>query len=239
MTEMMNQVHPGVNSRFSPEAILIFRKIARGGGGISESPTWDRNEPTGSSGPLGSPHQVRGRMPCHHGTHLPSVLGSSERTTDVIQIAPARGRAVHPMAAASGRPGPTGPPAGYCHPVPAVGVSLSGYSIKLARVLPMAESLQESAPAPVAEIARLQVVSAAPHAYQPDDAHVRLPLRLRGIRSGTVFLSPETLLSCIARNSRRTIQKRHSARHEVMAGVSDFRPSISRNVRPCLVPGTE
>jgi hypothetical protein len=47
------------------------------------------------------------------------------------------------------------------------------------------------------------------------------------------------LLSCIARNSRRTIQKRHSARHEVMAGVSDFRPSISRNVRPCLVPGTE
>ena len=235
----MNQVHPGVNSRFSPEAILIFRKIARGGGGISESPTWDRNEPTGSSGPLGSPHQVRGRMPCHHGTHLPSVLGSSERTTDVIQIAPARGRAVHPMAAASGRPGPTGPPAGYCHPVPAVGVSLSGYSIKLARVLPMAESLQESAPAPVAEIARLQVVSAAPHAYQPDDAHVRLPLRLRGIRSGTVFLSPETLLSCIARNSRRTIQKRHSARHEVMAGVSDFRPSISRNVRPCLVPGTE
>ena len=106
-------------------------------------------------------------------------------------------------------------------------------------VLPMAESLQESAPAPVAEIARLQVVSAAPHAYQPDDAHVRLPLTLRGIRSGTVFLSPETLLSCIARNSRRTIQKRHSARHEVMAGVSDFRPSISRNVRPCLVPGTE
>ena len=206
VTEMMNQVHPGVNSRFSPEAILIFRKIARGGGGISESPTWDRNEPTGSSGPLGSPHQVRGRMPCHHGTHLPSVLGSSERTTDVIQIAPARGRAVHPMAAASGRPGPTGPPAGYCHPVPAVGVSLSGYSIKLARVLPMAESLQESAPAPVAEIARLQVVSAAPHAYQPDDAHVRLPLTLRGIRSGTVFLSPETLLSCIARNSRRTIK---------------------------------
>ena len=134
VTEMMNQVHPGVKLRFSPEAILIFRKIARGGGGISESPTWDRNEPTGSSGPLGSPHQVRGRMPCHHGTHLPSVLGSSERTTDVIQIAPARGRAVHPMAAASGRPGPTGPPAGYCHPVPAVGVSLSGYSIKLARV---------------------------------------------------------------------------------------------------------
>ena len=235
----MNQVHPGVNSRFSPEAILIFRKIARGWGGISESPPWDRNEPTGSSGPLGSPHQVRGRMPCHHGTHLPSVLGSSERTTDVIQIAPARGRAVHPMAAASGRPGPTGPPAGYCHPVPAVGVSLmSGYSIKRLTV-PMAESLQESAPAPVAEIARLQVVSAAPHAYQPDDAHVRLPLRLRGIRSGTVFLSPETLLSCIARNSRRTIQKKHSARHEVMAGVSDFRPSISRNVRPCLVPGTE
>ena len=126
VTEMMNRVHPGVNSRFSPEAILIFRKIARGWGDISESPPWGRNEPAGSSGPLGSPHQVRGRMPCDHGTHLPRVSGSSELTTDVIQIAPARGRAVHPMAAASGRPGPTGPPGGYCHPVPAVGVSLVG-----------------------------------------------------------------------------------------------------------------
>jgi len=144
-------------------------------------------------------------MPCDHATHLPRVSGSSERTTDVIQIAPARGRAVHPMAAASGRPGPTGPPGGYCHPVPAVGVSLSGYSIKRLTVLPMAERL--SAPAPVANIARLQVVSAAPHAYQPDDAHVRLPLTLRGIRSGTVFFSPETLRSCIARNGRQTIQK--------------------------------
>ena len=155
-------VHPGVKSRFSPEAIRIFRKSARGWGGISESPPWDRNDPAGSSGPLGSPHQVRGRMPCDHGTHLPGVSGSSELTTDVIQIAPARGRAVHPMAAASGRPGPTGPPGGYCHPVPAVGVSLSGYSKKRLKVLPMAESLQESAPAPVAEIARLPFVPAAP-----------------------------------------------------------------------------
>ena len=195
VTEMMNRVHPGVNSRFSPEAILIFRKIARGWGGISESPPWGRNEPTGSSGPLGSPHQVRGRMPCDHGTHLPRVSGSSELTSDVIQIAPARGRAVHPMAAASGRPGPTGPPGGYCHPVPAVGVSLSGYSIKRLTVLPMAESLQESAPAPVAEIARLQVVSAAPHAYPPAGAYLRLALMLRGIRSGTLFLSPETFRS--------------------------------------------
>ena len=207
VTEMMNRVHPGVNSRFSPEAILIFRKIARGWGDISESPPWGRNEPAGSSGPLGSPHQVRGRMPCDHGKHLPGVSGSSELTSDVIQIAPARGRAVHPMAAASGRPGPTGPPGGYCHPVPAVGVSLSGYSIKRLTVLPMAESLQESAPAPVAEIARLQVVSAAPHAYPPAGAYVWLALTLRGIRSGTLFLSPETLRSCIARNSRQTIQK--------------------------------
>ncbi len=99
----------------------------------------------------------------------------------------------------------------------------------------MAERL--SAPAPVAEIARLQVVSAAPHAYQPDDAPVRLPLTLRGIRSGTVFLSPETLRSCIARNSRRTV-KPPGARHEVRAGASNVRPSISRNVRPCLVPDT-
>ena len=203
----MNRVHPGVNSRFSPEAILIFRKIARGWGDISESPPWGRNEPAGTSGPLGSPHQVRGRMPCDHGTHLPRVSGSSELTTDVIQIAPARERAVHPMAAASGRPGPTGPPGGYCHPVQAVGVSLSGYSIKRLTVLPMAESLQESAPAPVAEIARLQVVSAAPHAYPPAGAYVWLALTLRGIRSGTLFLSPETLRSCIARNSRQTIQK--------------------------------
>jgi hypothetical protein len=61
----------------------------------------------------------------------------------------------------------------------------------------------------VAEIARLQVVSAAPHAYPPDDAHVlRLTLTLRGIRSGTVSLSPETMRSCIARNSRRTIPKK-------------------------------
>ena len=74
-------------------------------------------------------------------------------------------------------------------------------------VLPMAESLQESAPAPVAEIARLQVVSAAPHAYPPAGAYVWLALTLRGIRSGTLFLSPETLRSCIARNSRQTIQK--------------------------------
>ena len=126
VTEMMNRVHPGVNSRFSPEAILIFRKIARGWGDISESPPWGRNEPAGSSAPLGSPHQVRGRMPCDHGTHLPRVSGSLELTTDVIQIAPAGERAVHPMAAASGRPEPTGPPGGYCHPVPAVGVSLVG-----------------------------------------------------------------------------------------------------------------
>ena len=205
----MTRVHPGVNSRFSPEAILIFRNIARGWGDISESPPRGRNEPTGSSGPLGSPHQVRGRMPCDHGKHLPGVSGSSELTSDVIQIAPARGRAVHPMVAASGRPGPTGPPGGYCHPVPAVGVSLSGYSIKRLTVLPMAESLQESAPAPVAEIARLQVVSAAAHAYPPGGARVWLPLTLRGIRSGTLFLSPETLRSCIARNSRQTLEKNH------------------------------
>ena len=198
VTEIMTRVHPGVNSRFSPEAILIFRNIARGWGDISESPPWGRNEPTGSSGPLGSPHQVRGRMPCDHGTHPPRVSGSSELTGDLIQIAPARGRAVYPMAAASGRPGPTGPPGGYCHPAPAVGVSLSGYSIKRLTVLPMAESLQESAPAPVAEIARLQVVSAAPHAYPPAGAYVWLALTLRGIRSGTLFLSPETLRSCIA-----------------------------------------
>ncbi len=102
-------------------------------------------------------------------------------------------------------------------------------------VLAMSERL--SAPAPVAEIARLQVVSAAPHAYQPDDARVRLPLTLRGIRSGTVFLSPETLRSCIARKSRRTI-KPPGARHELRAGASNVRPSISRNVRPCLVTDT-
>ena len=76
-------------------------------------------------------------------------------------------------------------------------LSLSGYSS-----LPMAERL--SAPAPVAKINRLQVVSAAPHAYQPDDAHVRLPLTLLGIRSGTVFprfFSPESLRSCRARTA--------------------------------------
>jgi hypothetical protein len=122
VTEMMNWVHPGVNSWFSPEAILIFRKIARGWGGILECPPWDRNEPTGHSGPLGRPHRVRGRMPWDRGTHLPRVWGSSELSNDVIQIAPARGRAAHPMAAASGRPRPTGPPGGYCQPVPAVGL---------------------------------------------------------------------------------------------------------------------
>ncbi len=133
-TEMMIPVHPRVNSRFSPEAILIFRKIARGWGGISESPPWVRNESTGTAGPLDSPQQVRGRMPCHgdhwHGTHLLRGSGSSEHTTDLIQIAPALGRAAHPMAAACCRPGPTGPPGGYCHPAPAVGVSLSGYYFK-------------------------------------------------------------------------------------------------------------
>jgi hypothetical protein len=208
-------VHPGVNSRFSPEATLIFRKNARGWGGISESPPWGRNEPTGSSGPLGSPHQVRARMPCDHGTHLPRVSGSSELTTDVIQIAPTPGRAVYPMAAASGRPGPTGPPGGYCHPVPAVGVSLSGYSIKLLTSTSNGRKSSRSAPAPVAEIARLQVVSAAPHAYPPAGTYVRLALTLHGIRSGTLFLAPETLRSCIARKSRQTIQKKpRSARGE-------------------------
>ena len=118
VTKMMNRVHLGVNSRFSPKAILIFRKIARGWGGILESPPWGRNEPTGHSGPLGRPHQVRGRMPCDHGTHRLRVSGSSEHSTDAIQIAPARGRAVHPMAAACCRPGPTGRPAGYCHTLP-------------------------------------------------------------------------------------------------------------------------
>ena len=63
-SEMMKRVHLGVKSRFSPKAILILRKIARGWGGILESPPWGRNEPTGHSGPLGRPHQVRGRMPC-------------------------------------------------------------------------------------------------------------------------------------------------------------------------------
>jgi hypothetical protein len=111
VTEMMNRVQPRVNSRFSPKAILIFRKIARGWGGILERPPWGRNEPTGHSGPLGSPQQVRGRMPCDHGTHRLRVSGSSEHSTDAIQIAPARGRAAHPMAAACCRPGPTGRPA--------------------------------------------------------------------------------------------------------------------------------
>ena len=232
----MNRVHPGVNSRFSPEAILIFRKIGRGWSGISESPPWDCNQPTGPVGTLGRPQQARGRMPCDHGTHRLRVSGSSEHTTDLIQIAPALERAAHPMAAACCRPGPTGPPARVLPPVPAVGVSLSGYSNKYFNG--GQSSRKCSAPAPVAEIARLQVVSAAPHAYQPDDARVRLPLTLRGIRSGTVFLSPETLRSSIARNSRRTI-KSPGARHEVRAGVIDVRPSISRNVRPCLVPDTE
>ena len=184
VTDEMNRVHPGVNSRFSPEAILIFRKIGRGWGGISESPPWDCNQPTGPAGTLGRPQQAWGRMPCDHGTHRLRVSGSSEHTTDLIQIAPAPERAAHPMAAACCRPGPTGRPAGYCHTLPPQrGVSLSGYSS-----LPMAERL--SAPAPVAKINRLQVVSAAPHAYQPDDANVRLPLTLLGIRSGTpIFLS--------------------------------------------------
>jgi hypothetical protein len=203
----MNRVHPGVNSRFSPEAILIFRKIGRGWGGISESPPWDCNQPTGPAGTLGRPQQARGRMPCDHGTHRLRVSGSSEHTTDLIQIAPALGRAAHPMAAACCRPGPTGPPARVLPPVPAVGVSLSGYSNKYFNG--GHSSRKCSAPAPVAEIARLQVVSAAPHAYPPDDAHVlRLTLTLRGIRSGTVSLSPETMRSCIARNSRRTIPKK-------------------------------
>ena len=122
VTEMMNRVprHFEVKSesRFSPKAIPIFRKIARGWGGILESPPWGRNEPTGHSGPLGRPHQVRGRMPCDHGTHRLRVSGSSEHSTDAIQIAPARGRAVNPMAAACCRPGPTGRPAGYCHTLP-------------------------------------------------------------------------------------------------------------------------
>ena len=38
-------------------------------------------------------------------------LGVIGAHTDVIQIAPALGRAAHPMGAASGRPGPTGRPA--------------------------------------------------------------------------------------------------------------------------------
>ena len=144
VTEMMNWVHPGVNSWFSPEAILIFRKIARGWGGILECPPWDRNEPTGSAGPLDRPHQVRGRMPCDRGTHLPRVWGSSEHTTDVIQIAPALGRAVHPMAAACCRPGPTGQPARVLPHFTSCGVSLSGYSKSSLVVLPMAESLQQT-----------------------------------------------------------------------------------------------
>ena len=115
----MTRVHPGVNSRIPPEAILIFRKIARGSGGISESPPRDGNEPTGPAGPLGRPHQVRGRMPCHHGTHRPRVSGQSEHTTDVIQIATALGRAAHPMAAAYCRSGPTARPAGCCRTLPA------------------------------------------------------------------------------------------------------------------------
>ncbi len=146
VTKMMNGVHLGVKSRFGPEAILIFRKIARGWGGMLDSPSWGRNEPTGPSGPLGRPRQVGGRMPCDHGTHRLRVWGSSEYSTDAIQIVPALGRAVHPMVAACCRPGPTGRLGGYCHPVPAasVGVSLSGTQIT-SPDFPMAESLQESA----------------------------------------------------------------------------------------------
>ena len=140
VTEMMNRVHLGVNSRFSPEAILIFRKIARGWGGISESPPWGRNEPTGPSGPLGRPRQVGGRMPCDHGTHRLRVSGSSEHSTDAIQIAPARGRAVHPMAAACCRPGPTGRPGRVLPTVPAG--SVTQWVLKLTH-FPMAESLHE------------------------------------------------------------------------------------------------
>ena len=145
VTEMMNRVHLGVNSRFSPKAILIFRKIARGWGGILESPPWGRNEPTGHSGPLGRPHQVRGRMPCDHGTHRLRVSGSSEHSDDAIQIAPARGRAVHPMAAACCRPGPTGRPARVLpHCTSCGSVTQWVYSnCHLYIVFPMAESLHE------------------------------------------------------------------------------------------------
>ena len=77
VTEMMSRVHPGVNSRFSPEVTLILRKIARGWGGISESPPCDGNEPTGpAAGPLGRPHQVGGRMPCDHGTHIRIMMAA-------------------------------------------------------------------------------------------------------------------------------------------------------------------
>ena len=144
VTEMMNQVQLGVNSRFSPKAILIFRKIARGWGGILESPPWGRNEPTGHSGPLGSPQQVRGRMPSDHGTHLPRGSGSSEHTNDVIQIAPALGRAVHPMAAACCRPGPTGRPARVLpHCTSCGSVTQWVYSNCHLWYFPMAESLHE------------------------------------------------------------------------------------------------
>ena len=86
VTEMMNWVHLGVNSWFSPEAILIFRKIARGSGDISESPPWGRNEPAGSSGPLGRPHQVRAACRviiyiyiCHAPAQGLGVIGAHHR----------------------------------------------------------------------------------------------------------------------------------------------------------------
>ena len=200
MTEMMNRVHIGVNSRFSPKAILIFRKIAPGWGGILESPPWGRNEPTGHSGPLGRPHQVRGRMPCDQGTVARTGSGSrGHRNTVTTRFKSRRPEDVPytrwqlRVVGLGRRDGPLGTATLY---------HLRSIITQWYSSLPMAERL--SAPAPVAKINRLQVVSAAPHAYQPDDAHVRLPLTLLGIRSGTVFprfFSPETLRSCRARTA--------------------------------------
>ena len=110
---------------------VLIRRIQLGSSystcGILESPPWGRNEPTGHSGHLGRHHQVRGRKPCEHGMHRLRVSGSSEHSTDAIQIAPARGRAVHPMAAACCRPGPTGRPAGYCHTLQAAEYHSAGF----------------------------------------------------------------------------------------------------------------
>jgi len=225
VTEMMKRGpgHLGVNSRFSPKAILILRKIARGWGGILESPPWGRNEPTGHSGPLGRPHQLRGRMPC--AWHAPAqglgVIGTQYRRNS-NRAGPGTCHTPDGSCALSAWPDGTArwvlPHFTIC------GVSLSGYSS-----LPMAERL--SAPAPVAEIARLQVVSAAPHAYQPDDARVRLPRSVGSVPAPYSFDPRPCVAALLGTAGEPSKTPQRSARGE---GRCDRCSTIDLSKRPSV-----
>jgi hypothetical protein len=130
VTEMMNRVHPGVNSRFSPEATLNLPKNCSWLG-------WHLRKPTlgpvtslpGLQGPWVAPPGSGAACRGDHGTHLPRRLGviGAHYRRDSNRAGPGTCRTPDGSCVWSAWADGTRP-VGTATQYQRVGVSLSGYS---------------------------------------------------------------------------------------------------------------